>query len=337
LDVGSFKVEGSKFNVQRFSVPRHGQECRSFGFSLAQFEIPASLLAFMILTAVQLQKHLRTLLILGRVSNLPTVWSNCLAGWWLGGGGALGSLLWLSLGATLVYCGGMYLNDAFDVDFDRQHRQERPIPSGAIKVIWVWLLGFALLLGGWRLLASLGSSTAWLALFLIACILVYDAIHKAVTFSPVLMAACRFFLYVVAASVAVHGVGGLAVWSGLALACYIVGLSYIARKESTKGSLQYWPALFLFVPIALALLVNAGTYRMGAMLLSLLLGAWIFQCLRHTLWRREPHFGRTVSGLLAGIVLVDWVAVVGAPFWVGLIFATLFFLALIFQHFIPAT
>ena len=31
---------------------------------------------------------LRTLLILGRVSNLPTVWSNCLAGWLLDGGGA---------------------------------------------------------------------------------------------------------------------------------------------------------------------------------------------------------------------------------------------------------
>ena len=28
--------------------------------------------------------QLRTLLILGRVSNLPTVWSNCLAGWIMG-------------------------------------------------------------------------------------------------------------------------------------------------------------------------------------------------------------------------------------------------------------
>ena len=28
------------------------------------------------------------LLILGRVSNLPTVWWNCFAGWLLGGGGS---------------------------------------------------------------------------------------------------------------------------------------------------------------------------------------------------------------------------------------------------------
>ena len=28
----------------------------------------------------------RAWLVLSRGSNLPTVWSNCLAGWWLGGG-----------------------------------------------------------------------------------------------------------------------------------------------------------------------------------------------------------------------------------------------------------
>ena len=33
------------------------------------------------------RSYLRTLLVLGRASNLPTVWSNCLAGWLLGEGG----------------------------------------------------------------------------------------------------------------------------------------------------------------------------------------------------------------------------------------------------------
>src|SRR5919106_1715629 len=87
--------------------------------------------------------YLRTLLVLGRASNLPTVWSNCLAGWALAGGLPLTGdfrqmidepvrFLILCLGASLLYIGGMYLNDAFDADFDRQHRRERPIPSGAI-------------------------------------------------------------------------------------------------------------------------------------------------------------------------------------------------------------
>ena len=84
--------------------------------------------------------YLRTLLVLGRTSNLPTVWSNCLAGWILGGEGDLKSLLLLSSGATMLYLGGMFLNDAFDEDFDRQHRKERPIPSGQISAnaVWAW-------------------------------------------------------------------------------------------------------------------------------------------------------------------------------------------------------
>src|SRR5580698_1400830 len=88
---------------------------------------------------------LRTLLVLGRGSNLPTVWSNCLAGWWLSGAGNYWKLISLLLGTSLLYTGGMFLNDAFDVDFDRQRRPERPIPSGKITVAEVWRYGFILL------------------------------------------------------------------------------------------------------------------------------------------------------------------------------------------------
>src|SRR5208282_3013153 len=90
-----------------------------------------------------MNQRFRTLLVLGRVSNLPTVWSNCLAGWWLSGGGNFKSLPWLLGGSSFLYVGGMYLNDAFDVDFDRQRRAERPIPSGQIGRNTVWKLGGA--------------------------------------------------------------------------------------------------------------------------------------------------------------------------------------------------
>src|ERR1700722_7791443 len=85
---------------------------------------------------------LRTLLILGRVSNLPTVWSNCLAGWWLAGGGSRPALLCVSISASFLYLGGMFLNDAFDAGFDRNHRPTRPIPSGVITEREVWGWGF---------------------------------------------------------------------------------------------------------------------------------------------------------------------------------------------------
>jgi len=44
-----------------------------------------------------------------------------------------------------------------------------------------------------------------------------------------------------------------------------------------------------------------------------------------------------VSGLLAGIPLVDWLSVWEGNGLVALIFATLFGLALLFQRFVPAT
>lgn len=282
-------------------------------------------------------RYLRALLVLGRVSNLPTVWSNCLAGWLLGGAGDLNSFLQLGAGATLLYLGGMFLNDAFDEEFDRQHRTERPIPAGAIPPRTVWIWGGAWLTLGAALLIPLGNITALLALILAAAILLYDAVHKLITFSPVLMAACRFFLYLVAASTGDSGVTGLAVWSALALAAYIVGLSYLARRESTAGAFCYWPLLFLVVPVGLAAVVNSGEYLHKAGLLAAVLGLWMLRCLRSTLWTVDRQIGRTVSGLLAGIVLVDLLAVADAPQELALVFLLLFAAALLFQRLVPAT
>ncbi len=286
-----------------------------------------------------LMQKLRTLLILGRASNLPTVWSNCLAGWWLGSKDwdlETKRLPLLLAGATLLYLGGMFLNDAFDTNFDAQFRRERPIPSGAISERAVWLTGFALLAAGLVCLAFLGITAAILGVLLAGCIVLYDAIHKMITISPVLMAACRFFLYLVAASTGSAGVTGAAVWCSLAMGMYIVGLSYVAGKESTRTVVRYWPCVFLGAPIVLAFFMNTGDYLKDAMLLSVVLGLWMVQQLRRT-FGAERNIGRTVSGLLAGIPLVDLLAVpdVSHPF--AAVFFGLMLLALLFQRFIPAT
>ncbi|HZQ46184.1 MAG TPA: UbiA family prenyltransferase [Verrucomicrobiae bacterium] len=280
---------------------------------------------------------LRTLLILGRTSNLPTVWSNCLAGWWLGGGGNLKILFPLMTGATLLYLGGMFLNDAFDAKFDAEYKRERPIPSGLISAKAVWQIGFGLLAAGLGCLFFLGMVTGILGVLLVVCILIYDAVHKLLTISPVLMAACRFVLYLIAASTGADGVTGWAVWCGLALAAYIVGLSYIARKESRRGPLRFWPCLFLVIPILLALIMNANGYVQHALWVSAVLGLWILRSLRYTFGESDWNIGRTVSGLLAGIVWVDLLAVVDIPQELAPVFVGLFLLALLFQKFIPAT
>ena len=93
---------------------------------------------------------LGTLLRLGRVSNLPTVWTNALAGAVLASGGAPdpGATLMAALALTLFYEGGMWLNDAFDADIDARERANRPIPMGEIGRNAVFAGGFAMLAGG---------------------------------------------------------------------------------------------------------------------------------------------------------------------------------------------
>ena len=280
----------------------------------------------------------RTLLLLGRVSNLPTVWSNCVAGWLLGGGGSAWKFLLLSFGGTCLYLGGMFLNDAFDVEFDREHRKERPIASGQITLDEVWRWGFGWLGIGTVILVVLGKTTGALTAILLLCIVLYDAVHKHVGFSPLLMAACRFVLYLVAASAAGRGVTGLAIWGGLALGAYIIGLSYLARQESTRGRVNGWSCCLLAAPILLALLVNVDGYRPPALLLSALLALWLVRCLRHAFLMFDPNVGRAVGGLLAGIVLVDWLALAGGESaWTSVAFFLLFVVSLFFQRFVPAT
>ena len=281
--------------------------------------------------------YIHCLLLLGRVSNLPTVWSNVLAGWWIGGAGSVSNLILLSASATALYIGGMFLNDAMDVDFDRQYRPERPIPSGRFDVVHVWVWGGSLLTFGLLLLAFIGWVPLTLGGFTVASILVYDWIHKSTILSPVIMAGCRFFLFLTAASTGDQGVSGLAVWSAVALASYIVGLSYLAKNESQMGLLRYWPCLALFVPMVLAWYVNAGDYRRPSQIMLLASALWIVQTLRLAFGSAPDRMGRAVSKLLAGIVLIDLLALGGGPPHVALALVALFLLSLLSQRFIPAT
>ena len=280
---------------------------------------------------------LRSLLVLGRVSNVPTVWSNCMAGWWLGGGGELWDLILLGCGGTFLYIGGMYLNDAFDAQFDWQHRPERPIPSGAIPVGTVWLLGFSWLGVGLGCLMLFGQTSLVFALLLVVAILIYDAVHKIFEFSPLLMALCRFLLIVLAASTGLDGITGLSIWTGLVMASYIVGLSYIARTESTLVGLRYWPCLFLAAPVVLALIVNPGEYQLRAVSLCAVITLWVLRSLSFALWSPQRNVGRCVASLLAAIPLLDLLSIWDGSFLLGVTFVGLFTVALLFQRFVPAT
>lgn len=283
--------------------------------------------------------QLRTLLVLGRVSNLPTVWSNCLAGWWLAGGGNYWKLPFLLLGTSALYTGGMFLNDAFDEEFDRRRRPERPIPSGKISAQLVWKYGFGQLGLGVFLLLFCGPVAALAALLLVLFILLYDFTHKFFTASPWLMGACRFWVYVIAGATGAGGLNGWPIACGVVLAFYIVGLSYVAKRESFRGIVPHWPLIFLAAPVMLALLMNTGEYWSRAAWFSIILILWTARCVKNILLGGEINIGWTVTNLLAGICFVDWLAVAPQiPHWTGaVVFLALFGLTKLSQQFVPAT
>lgn len=289
--------------------------------------------------------RLRTLLALVRPSLLPGIWSNCLAGWWLGGGGNAEEMPFLFIGATLLYLGAAFTNDAFDAEHDRQHRRERPIPAGGVTHDTVWRWGLAWLVAGTLLMFYIGQRSGIIALTLVFLIVLYNTIHRLVIFSPVLNGLCRLGLYVLGASAAERGITGWALWCGLALAAYLTGVDFFAKWEASPRQANWWPGLLLAVPILMAVVMDADNYREPALLLSAVLGLWCLKGLRQTFWTQERKVRSTVASLLAGIVLVDWLATCPvasvlekahyAPRELSFGFIALFLATLVFQRFIP--
>jgi 4-hydroxybenzoate polyprenyltransferase len=193
----------------------------------------------------------RAYLLLSRVSNLPTVWSNVLAGTLTA---SLASdwplVLMVAVAVSLFYTGGMFLNDAFDAAIDRAERPERPIPAGNVGRGEVFAIGAAFLAGGLVLLPP--DRRVWLfGLALVGAILLYDFRHKRTRYAPLVMGLCRGLVYCVAAaaagSVTVAALVGAAVMTS-----YVVGLTVVAKHA---GSRARWLVPVLIAAISL---VDAG-------------------------------------------------------------------------------
>lgn len=260
--------------------------------------------------------HWRVHLRLGRISNLPTVWTNVLAGAALAGvRPSLGSAALLLLALSLFYTGGMYLNDAFDAEIDARERPERPIPSGQIGSERVFALGFGMLAFGWTLVLTHvvlldGSGAELLAAgALAAAIVLYDVWHKGNPLAPALMGLCRALVYVIAALAVAGSLEPPVLAGALVLLSYLVGLTYVARQETLGRITNLWPLLFLAAPFLYAAPALA-TGASGILLYAMLL-AWVFYALS-LLRRQPPDVPRAVVSLIAGIALVDALLIVRA-------------------------
>ena len=255
---------------------------------------------------------------LGRVSNLPTVWTNMLAAIVLAGGSVLDPrTVPLALALTLFYIGGMFLNDAFDAEIDAAERPERPIPSGAVSRMTVFASGFAMLGLAIVLLLGLGLGQdggpgLWPAaggLALAAAIVFYDWYHKGNVLSPVVMGVCRMLVYITAGLAFVVPLPGELLICALLLLCYIVGLTFIAKQETLGRVENLWPLLFLAAPMVYGVSLVFEAPTVGFFWIAFT--TWIAVALWFVKRRAPGDIPRAVVSLIAGISLFDAVVIAG--------------------------
>jgi 4-hydroxybenzoate polyprenyltransferase len=289
--------------------------------------------------------RLKTALQLGRVSNLPTVWTNTLAGAVLAGAPGFGSELAVMLLAfSLFYIGGMFLNDAFDAAYDASQRPERPIPSGEASRAGVFGCGFGLMAGGIVLLLWIGFAfeprtgirPALGGVALAGMITFYDAYHKNNPLSPVVMGLCRVLVYV-GAGLCYTLMLPPGLWIGSVLMlCYLIGLTYIAKQENLGSVENLWPLVFLAAPVAYGawLIPAQGTVAFFWLLFS----TWMLVALWFLRRRRPGDIPRAVVSLIAGISLLDAVLIAGTGSTALAVLALAGFgSALLFQRYIAGT
>lgn len=261
--------------------------------------------------------NLKVALQLGRVSNLPTVWTNVLAGVALAGAlsecappgrarAGAATIAALALVMSLFYVGGMWLNDAFDRHFDARMRPERPIPSGRATAREVFVGGFTLLaaaLLGLGLLA-IAAPSAWslmtCGVILTALIVLYDMHHKDNPLSPILMGLCRVLVYLTAAA-AVAPLSARVYGGAAVLLSYLIGLTYVARQENLSEVKNLWPLALLGVPFLYA----STTGGLWMVLITVAFFVWVLHALSFLRSEPKPRIPQAVVALIAGISLLD--------------------------------
>jgi 4-hydroxybenzoate polyprenyltransferase len=198
----------------------------------------------------------RAYLLLARISNLPTIWTNVLAAYVVSGAPP-DSLPIAAVAVSLFYTGGMFLNDAFDAEFDAAVRADRPIPAGDVTRSETFSVGILLMIAGQALLLFMPHREAAFAsgIALTAAIVFYDYRHKGHSFGPVVMGACRALVYVTAAAGAAGVVSNPVIVAAIVMWIYIIALTWVAK---TAGLGRAVPLLLAGICIVDAVMIAAN-------------------------------------------------------------------------------
>src|SRR5262249_34251435 len=182
---------------------------------------------------------------------------------------AWAALVLLLAASACLYAAGMVWNDYFDLEQDRKERPFRPLPAGQISTRRAAVLGSALLLLGVTLAGLSGLRPGpfdlqplFLAIALVAAILLYDGRLKRTWAGPLAMGSCRFLNVLLGLTLTAPAgwpwPTRLHVASVVGL--YIVGVTWFARTEARRSNQ--------------AALTGAAAVMLAALVLGLAVPVW---------------------------------------------------------------
>lgn len=274
---------------------------------------------------------LRDFLELMRIPNVFTAQADIMAGFLIAGG--LGpdckNLILLLLCSSLLYSGGMVLNDYFDYSADLSERPERPLPSGRIRKGTALRMGALCLMAGVLLAWFTGPRSGLISLVLAGAILIYDSAAKRnPVFGPVFMGACRYLNLLLGLSVA--PLEGIAFLIPALTGLFVVGITVVSRTEADRFD-RFSILVGLSITLAILILYFAleksgffpewwgqGSMAIWATIIAASLYSALFE-------RSVTNVRRTVKLMIFGLVGLDGVLVSGVrgPFYALAVWAFL--------------
>ncbi len=238
-----------------------------------------------------------------------------LSDWW--------ALALLLAASSMLYVGGVVLNDVVDRELDAVERPHRPLPSGRVTLRAACVFGGFLLLAGtafgWMAALAIGKILPGaVASLLLACILLYNGLLKTTVLGPATMGGCRMLNVLLGMSVTG---GSFAAENWLVaggIGVYIAGVTWFSRTEAVRSKRAILAAATTVMMLGIAMIACvpwSNSERIlpiiraqpsGWLLLILLMGVMIgWRCVAAIAKPDSAWVQRAVAHAVLSLIMLD--------------------------------